>query len=320
MSEHGSEPPVMRKRGPTGNREIDGQVGSVVSIDQATWRRITSANAVLVDDLDGEVSIRIPFLSPADGKRSGSIAHRRCRLVVRTPERDIPLVGEADRFDAIPREGVQAVLLPAADEGGVQAIADRLRQSSNWMYGKTGAVNAANDLNLKFRSRHFRSTNFIRAMELGLRGDLLATDHPLRVPHNSYRAMGLLREHLTLIDSFEQGPETWPTGCLGAALTSLVIWPETAEFWRRYAFKYGNMKLGEMDPVQAAVHTSQLPTTLAGREATLDLYRRMLNAAGHWHIMERRGEPVWIKRLWGSDPNPNVAEARRILGLNDADV
>ena len=322
MSEDGGEARIVREAVLRAGRGIDGRVGCVVSIDQGTWSRVSEATGMALPNLRGDAKISIPFVSEtaSKGADAGSIFRRSCRVVARTPEHDIPLIEDGDRREAVPREGVEAVLLPAVDADGARAIFDRLREGSNWMYGKAGALNAVSDMRIEFRSRHFRSTNFVRAMELGLRGDLLATDHPLRVPHNSYRAVALLREYLALIDGFEQGPETWPTGCLGAALTSLVIWPETEEFWRRYAFKHGNMKLGEMDPVQAAVHTAQLPSTLAGRDATVDLYRRMLNAASHWHIMERRGEPVWIKRLWGPDPAPNVADLRRILGIHDADV
>lgn len=239
------------------------------------------------------------------------------RIILRGPTKDYAVGTIGASLPVVPTNKICVVVLPLNPAQSPEEMASRIRGHHGWMYNSTGLLNAISDLGLEFTTSHFKRGDLTRAIELGMRGSLLGKGEPGRVRHNTYRASLVLSDLLLALDAFGAGPKMWPTGALAAAISSLAVWPETQEFWRRYAHQQGNMRLGGMDPVQAAVHAVMLPASGGGRAPIISLYRRMLKTAYNWHLMNRTGEAIWVRRLHSMDPAPVVTELWDTFGIRN---
>ena len=111
-----------------------------------------------------------------------------------------------------------------------------------------------------YKSKAFRNGDMIRMMDYAVRGiPRYYCTHEQRIDVDVARA--IYEPEIRLLDELEIHPRWYWSGTIGAALISLVVWPQTIELWRALA-------RGEVYRDEAGVNAAGLLYELVERHQT----------------------------------------------------
>ena len=176
---------------------------------------------------------------------------------------------------------------------------------------------------LQLRSKRLRNGFIVDALNIALRGAARPGQDKRKLPNeiDVYKAVAVLKEELTLLDSVDPQPDVFYSGVIAAALIGLSLYPEEISFFQKLAAREGNKQAGRMDPVEAIlVHVDTLKQQHASwvNAHQEDLCARCLRALLAWRGGQHNKGQYWFKtKIRALDIDPLVQAMKAKKGIAD---
>lgn len=190
--------------------------------------------------------------------------------------------------EELPRpERLHVTVYRVASRAELDALYEAFDTSTAIKTGYDRILAGFRDCGFQPRSKRLRQGFINDALNIALRGATRELQNPATPEVDLYRAVGVFKAELSLLDGIDPQPSPFYSGVVAAALIGLSLHDpkRVLSFFDKLNRKEGNRKNGRSDPVDAvliAVERMNLDKTAARTSLQRDLCARTLRGLQTW--------------------------------------